>query len=91
MLWACWGVSWVFAGNFFAWAVAGSVEIAIAVAITLFVVLVVSSTIGAMLPIIGSKLGIDPAVFSAPLITTVVDIVALTLYFNIATLILGIK
>ena len=78
-------------GYFFAWAVAGSVEIAIAVAITLFVVLVVSSTIGAMLPIIGSKLGIDPAVFSAPLITTVVDIVALTLYFNIATLILGIK
>jgi len=78
-------------GYFFAWVIAGSVAIAIAVAITLFVVLVVSSTIGAILPIVGSKLGVDPAVFSAPLITTIVDIVALMLYFNIATLILGIR
>ena len=59
--------------------------------LTLFVVLIVSSTIGAILPIIGSKVGVDPAVFSAPLITTVVDIVALMLYFNIATVILKLR
>jgi len=78
-------------GCFFALAIAGSVQIDLAVAITLFVVLIVSSTVGAILPIIGSKLGIDPAVFSAPFITTVVDIVALVLYFNIAVAILKIR
>ena len=78
-------------GCFFAWAIAGSIEIAVAVGLTLFVVLIVSSTIGVISPIIGSKGGVDPAVFSAPLITTIVDIVALMLYFNIATVILKLR
>jgi len=85
------GVTMGVVGCFFAWAIAGSIEIAVAVGLTLFVVLIVSSTIGAILPIIGSKVGVDPAVFSAPLITTVVDIVALMLYFNIATVILKLR
>ena len=71
-------------GYLFAWAVSGSTSIALVVAVTLTVVLIVSSTIGAILPVIGRMFKLDPAVFSAPLITTVVDVTALVVYFNVA-------
>ncbi|SDX90513.1 magnesium transporter [Acetomicrobium thermoterrenum DSM 13490] len=71
-------------GYFFAWTVSGSTGVAAVVAVTVTVVLIVSSTIGAILPIVGRAFRLDPAVFSAPLITTVVDITSLMVYFNIA-------
>lgn len=71
-------------GYFFAWMVSGSTSVAAVVAVTVTVVLIVSSTIGAILPIVGRAFRLDPAVFSAPLISTVVDITSLTVYFNIA-------
>ena len=77
-------------GYLFAWAVSGSTSVALVVAITLTVVLIVSSTIGAILPVIGRLFKLDPAVFSAPLITTVVDITALVVYFNVAIKLLKI-
>ena len=36
------------------------------------------------------RLGLDPTVTASPLITTIVDAVALMIYFNIAKLVLGI-
>jgi magnesium transporter len=75
-------------GFFFSWVIGGSIGIAFTVSITLMAVLVVSSTIGAALPIIGTKFGVDPAVFSAPLITTVVDATGLLIYFKIASMVL---
>jgi len=77
-------------GYLFAWAVSGSTSVAVVVAVTLTVVLIVSSTIGAVLPVIGRMFKLDPAVFSAPLITTVVDITALVVYFNVAIKLLKI-
>ncbi|WP_213697639.1 magnesium transporter [Acetomicrobium sp.] len=71
-------------GYFFAWTVSGSTGVATVVAVTVTVVLIVSSTIGAILPIVGRAFRLDPAVFSAPLISTVVDITSLMVYFNIA-------
>ena len=44
---------------------------------------------GAMLPIVTARLGLDPAVISAPLITTVADATGLMMYFTIATLLLS--
>lgn len=59
------------------------------VAATITLVVVLSSAVGAVLPIIGRRFGIDPAVFSAPLITTLADTVGLLIYFYVARLILG--
>lgn len=84
------GIVMGFIGYFFAWAVSGSTTIGMIVACTLIVVLILSSTIGAILPILGRMCRVDPAVFSAPFITTVVDITALTVYFNIAIRLLNI-
>jgi magnesium transporter len=36
------------------------------------------------------KLGFDPAVMASPFITTIVDAVSLLLYFQIASLLLGL-
>lgn len=51
---------------------------------TTCLIVIVGATAGAALPLIGKRLGLDPAVFSAPLITTVVDGVGLIIYFNVA-------
>ena len=45
---------------------------------------------GAALPFVARRLGIDPAVVSAPLITTLVDASGLLIYFGFANLILNI-
>ncbi len=65
-------------------------NIAFTISATLVTLVTVSSTIGAAMPVIGKKLGLDPAVFSAPMITTVVDALGLIIYFQFARLIMGI-
>lgn len=60
------------------------------VAVTLVIVVVVAKFIGCTLPLIAEKIGFDPAVMASPLITTIVDAISLTVYFSIATSVLGI-
>lgn len=59
------------------------------VAATVVLVVVVGSVLGAAFPLIGRRFGLDPAVFSGPLITTVVDATGLLIYFQVARLIMG--
>jgi magnesium transporter len=75
-------------GFVFSWVIGGSQAVALTVSITLVVILVVSSTIGAVLPLIGTRFGVDPAVFSAPLISTIVDATGLLVYFAVASRVL---
>ena len=49
-----------------------------------------ASTVGSLLPILAGRLGFDPAVLSAPFITTIVDDRGLVIYFLIAKAILGV-
>jgi magnesium transporter len=52
---------------------------------------VVSSTLsGSMLPLIASKLKLDPAVVASPLLASIVDITGLLIYFNVAQFLLGV-
>jgi len=44
---------------------------------------------GSMLPFILKRFGADPATSSTPLVTTIVDIVGLIIYFTVAIIILG--
>ncbi|MFC2061135.1 magnesium transporter [Elusimicrobiota bacterium] len=48
----------------------------------------IAATLGAFLPIIFKKINIDPAVATGPIVTTIIDIVGLSVYFILATLIL---
>lgn len=68
----------------FSYAISRSVNVALAVASTLFTVVLLADLIGALLPIAARRLGIDPAVISAPLITTVVDVSVVFIYMTLA-------
>lgn len=61
-----------------------TVFVALAVALSLAVTIVISKIIGACLPILAKRIGFDPAVMASPFITTVVDAASLLLYFVIA-------
>ena len=66
------------------------VKVGLVVSITVAAICVWSATVAAVLPMLLRKLRIDPAVVSAPLITTLVDGTGLMIYFTVAKLILGI-
>jgi magnesium transporter len=66
-----------------------SISIALIVSITVFLTIVLAKLTGSLLPIIARSVGLDPALIAAPLLTTIIDVLALLVYFNIALLILG--
>ncbi|MGI6710335.1 MAG: magnesium transporter [Bacilli bacterium] len=55
---------------------------------SIMLTLAVSTTAGALIPVVFNMIKIDPALASGPLITTINDIVALTIYFGLATILL---
>jgi magnesium transporter len=68
----------------------GGFEVGLAVALTMVCVVLIGSTIGTLLPFILSRFRFDPATASAPLITSLADIIGVIIYFSIASWILGI-
>ncbi len=58
------------------------------VSVSLLAAVVLAKTIGGLLPLLAEKLHIDPAIMAAPLITTIVDAVSLSIYFSLATALL---
>ncbi|MDN6351089.1 MAG: magnesium transporter, partial [Yaniella sp.] len=66
------------------------VELGLVIGATLVVICTLAASVGSIMPLIASKIGVDPAVFSNPFISTVVDALGLIVYFLIAKAILGI-
>ncbi len=64
-------------------------EIALVVALTMALVVTVGSLIGTLLPFLLSRLKLDPATASAPLITSLSDISGVLIYLSLATAMLG--
>ena len=58
--------------------------------VTLFVVVLVAKSLGTALPMLANKVGLDPAIMAAPLITTLVDACSVLLYFTIACAVLDL-
>ena len=56
------------------------------IAISICATMSLAATLGAMIPVIFKRLGIDPAVASGPLVTTGTDILSIFIYFSIANL-----
>ncbi len=61
-----------------------TVAVAVAVSLSMFVSIVAAKSIGSLLPMLAGRLGFDPAVLASPFITTLVDALALVLYFVIS-------
>ena len=74
----------------FVWVYGGEMTKALAISVSLIVVIVVAGLIGTFIPLFLDKRGIDPAIATGPFITTSNDIFGILIYFWIAKLILGI-
>ncbi|MEA5506463.1 magnesium transporter [Halotia wernerae UHCC 0503] len=66
----------------------GRIEVAIAVGVSLVAISVLASISGSALPFLFRFLRLDPALMSAPFITTAVDVLGVLIYFNLARVIL---
>lgn len=74
----------------FVWGYNGDTIKALAISVSLIVVIIVAGLIGTFIPLFLDKRGIDPAIATGPFITTSNDIFGILIYFWIAKLILGI-
>ena len=58
------------------------------VGVSLALSMMISSAVGTLIPMFFSKIGVDPAVASGPLITTANDLIAVITYYSLAWLLL---
>ena len=65
-------------------------ELALVIALSLIGTVVAAKLVGCMLPLFASKVHLDPAIMASPLITTLVDIFSILIYFNIATMLFNL-
>ncbi len=67
-----------------------NLSVAVAVGVSLLAISVLASVSGSTLPFLFRLLRLDPALMSAPFITTAVDVLGVLIYFSLARLILGL-
>lgn len=84
------GLSMAVAVFFLAWWRAG-LRIGMAVSLSMATVVTAGSLTGMALPFVLRKLKMDPAVVSAPLVTSLVDILGVLIYFSIASFFLKVS
>jgi magnesium transporter len=68
----------------------GGPSIAIIVACSMMIIVLIGSLIGMSLPFLLSRMRLDPATASGPLITSIADAVGVLIYFGIATQVLDL-
>lgn len=68
----------------------GDLAVAFSVGTSLIAIAIIASVAGSALPFLFRSLGLDPALMSAPFITTAVDVLGVLIYFTIARMILGL-
>lgn len=66
------------------------IKLATTVGISFLVTIVLSKVLASILPFLATAIKLDPAMVVSPLITTVVDIVALVIYYRIAALLFNL-
>ncbi len=65
-------------------------SLAVVIALSLIGTVVAAKLVGCMLPLFASKVHLDPAIMASPLITTLVDIFSILIYFNVATMLFNL-
>ena len=58
---------------------------ALTIGVTMACTIIIAKSVGCVLPIIAKKVGLDPAIMATPLISTLVDISTVTVYFMIVS------
>ena len=63
-------------------------SIALIIGLSMVVIVLVANGFGALLPFALNRINVDPAVASSPLISSVMDVLGLLIYFSIAVAVL---
>jgi magnesium transporter len=71
-----------------AWALKQNPWYAVVVGSAMLAAMLLSSFIGALIPLGFNRLGVDPAVAAGPLVTTASDVTGIVIYFGIASLLI---
>ncbi|MFC1811811.1 magnesium transporter [Thermodesulfobacteriota bacterium] len=64
--------------------------VAISVGLAVISSMSIAALVGSLVPMIFARINVDPAVATGPFVTTSIDIIAVFLYFEIATILIGI-
>ena len=75
-------------GFFYTWMLHGNPAFASVIGLAILFICVWANSVGAVVPVLARRAGIDPAVVSAPLISTLVDATGLIIYYTTAIVIL---
>jgi magnesium transporter len=65
-------------------------SIGMVVAVTLLLVVTAGTTVGSMLPLALTRVGVDPAIASSPFVASIVDVTGIVIYFNVAIRLLNL-
>lgn len=65
-------------------------QLGLVIGTTLLSICTLAATVGGAMPLVAKKIGVDPAVFSTPFISTFCDATGLVVYFLIAKVVLGV-
>lgn len=77
-------------GYFLAQLWVGDLRLSLTVGLSILSIVLWATGAGSLLPLLATKIGIDPTVVSGPVMSTIVDATGLFIYFNIARLVLGV-
>ncbi len=66
-----------------------TLTVALSVSAAVALTIITAKIIGSTLPLLAKKIGFDPAVMASPFITTLVDAIALVMYFLVSSLLIG--
>ncbi|MFI5455606.1 MAG: magnesium transporter [Isosphaerales bacterium] len=75
-------------GFIYTWFLHGSPAFAAVIGLAILFICTWANTVGAMVPLLAKRVGIDPAVVSAPLISTLVDATGLVIFYTVAVIVL---
>ena len=64
---------------------AAGLTVAVVISLALLCTIILSKIVGCSLPILAKRLGFDPTLLASPIVTTIVDILSLLIYFMIAS------
>ncbi|MGM9579254.1 MAG: magnesium transporter [Evtepia sp.] len=67
-----------------------TVSVAAVICVTMVFTVLCAKTVGCLLPLLAEKIHLDPAVMASPFISTIVDVLTLLIYFQVAKAILHI-
>ena len=75
-------------GFFYTWALHGNPAFAAVIGLAILFICMWANSVGAVIPLLAKRFGIDPAVVSAPLISTLVDATGLVIFYTVAIVLL---